>query len=317
MALHTPNIAVPAALCLLYCTSSLADDSWRFTGSARAGLEQQSNVNISELEQASGQADVATLLEAQLTAAWQATSQLRLESGYSVQDKNYREADDFDTRLHLAYLDAGYQLGSTTVGGNVYYALAELDQARFMTLQQASLYSMHSVSDSWFVRPAITLSEKSFDRFSQRDATTAGASVDSFWFFAQGKRFISLGLLYENEDSRDNAFSYQAPGLRLKLSGSYNLWQLNHKLQLGATLSQRTYQPAAGNAGVSDNTNLANTTPVSQREDTHTRLEASWQLDVNAHLALLTKLEHGDFSSTLDSADYRETRSSVSLQLSF
>ena len=308
MAFITRYAAVSAACCLVFCLPSQADDNWDFSASVSAGLEQQSNVNISELEQASGRSDIATLLEAELTAGWQASPALRLQSGYSVQDKNYHQSDDFDLRLHLAYLDGGYQLGSTTLGANLYYALAELDQVRFMTLQQASLYSMHSVSDSWFVRPAVTVSEKTFARFSQRDARTVAANVDSFWFFAQGKRFISLGLLYENEESRDQAFSYRAPGLKLKLSGSYSLWQLNHKLQLAATVSQRSYQPVASSTDDADKR---------RREDTHTQLQASWQLDFNAHLALLTELEHGDFSSTLDSADYRETRSSVSLQLHF
>jgi hypothetical protein len=298
--------AVPAALCLLCSTASHAADSWDFSARARAGLEQQSNVNISELEQASGQGDVASLLEADVTIGWQTTAKLRLEGGYSVQDKNYREANDFNTRLHLAYLDAGYQLSATTLGANVYYAQADLDQAQFLTLHQASLYSMHNLSDATFMRPAITVSNKSFARITERDATTTGASLDTFWFFAEGTRFINLGLLYENEDSRDNAFSYQAPGLRLKLSGRYNVWQLDHTLQLGAKFSQRSYQ------SVPDSNN---DTP--RRQDTQYQLEASWQLDINSHLALLTKLEHGDFSSTLDSADYRETRSSLALQLSF
>jgi hypothetical protein len=308
MALLTPSLAVSAALCLLCCTPSQADDSWRFTASARAGLEQQSNVNISELEQASGQADVASLLEADLTLAWQTTPLLRVESGYSVQDKNYRQKDDFNTRLHLAYLDASYQLGSTTVGTNLYYALAELDDARFLTLHQASLYGMHSLSDSGFVRPALTVSEKTFDRFSERDATTSSASVDTFWFFAQGQRFISLGLLYENEDSQDDTYSYQAPGFRIKLSGNFTLWRLNHKLQLGAKLTERSYRSVTSRDKVNSHR---------RRQDNHTQLEASWQLDINSHLAVLTKLEHGDFNSTLDSADYTETRSSLALQLSF
>ena len=302
----TRFIAAPAALCLLYALPVQAKDTLSVSTSVRAGLEQQSNVNISELEQASGQSDVATLLEADINLQWQTTSALRFEGGYSVQDKNYHQADAFDSRLQLAHLDASYQLGTHAFGTNLYYASADLAQTRFLTLQQASLYSMHNLSEATFMRPAVTFSNKTFDRFSERDVSTTSASLDTFWFFANAQRFITLGLLYENENSRGNAFSYQAPGLRLKISGRYNLWQFNHTLQLGAQFSQRNYQ------SVPDSNN---DTP--RRQDTQYQLEASWQLDVNAHLALLTKLEHGDFSSTLDSADYRETLSSVSLQLSF
>ena len=306
MAFLTRCIAAPVTLCLLSALPVQANDNLSVNASARAGLEQQSNVNISELEQASGQSDVATLLEADIKLQWQTTPALSLEAGYSVQDKNYHQADAFDSRLQLAYLDSSYQLGTHTIGGNLYYARADLAQTRFLTLQQASLYSMHNLNETTFMRPAVTVSNKTFDRFSERDANITSASLDTFWFFAEGRRFINLGLLYEDENSRDNAFSYQAPGLRLKLSGRYTLWQFDHTLQLGAKFSQRNYQ------SVPDSNN---DTP--RRQDTQYQLDVSWKLDVTSHLALLTKLEHGDFSSTLDSADYRETRGSLALQLSF
>lgn len=304
--INSSLIPLSAALSLLYVSAAQASDSWRYSGRASAGVEQQSNVTNRELDQASGSSDVATLLQAELTAQWQASEQLQLEGGYSIQDSNYRQADSFDTQLHLAYLDAGYQMNATTVGTNLYLARAILAGEGFLSLQQASVYAMHGASDSWFIRPALSWSEKQFDRLSARDASAFGASIDSFWFFTQGQRFISLGLMYEQEDSRDAMFSYQAPGLRLKLSGNYQLWQLDHTVQLGATLSQRRYAPATPSEAA---------TP--RREDTQTQLQVSWQLALNAHLAVLTKLQHGDFSSTLDSADYRETRSSVALQLSF
>lgn len=308
MAFLNRLIAAPALLCLLCCLPVQANDNLSVNASARAGLEHQSNVNISELEQASGQSDVATLLEADINVQWQTTPALRLEAGYSVQDKNYHQADAFDSRLQLAHLDASYQLGTHTIGTNLYYASADLAQARFLTLQQASLYSMHSIGDSSFVRPAITLSDKTFDRFSERDASTSSASLDAFWFFADAQRFITLGLLFDDENSRDQAFSYQAPGLRVRFSASYPLWQLEHKLQLGAKWSQRSY------SAVQPGDNAA---AASRRRDKQSQFEASWQLNLSANLAVLTKLEHGDFNSTLSSADYRETRSSLALQLSF
>ena len=277
---------------------SLGAESLTYSGKARVGAEYQSNVNISALEQASGQADSAVLLEAELAASWQASKSWKLDAGYSIQDKNYRQADAFNTRLQLAYVDGSYQLGKHTLGANLYYANAQLDNAAFLTLSQASLYSLLSASDSWFIRPALTVADKSFARNTERDANTFTASADNFWFFASGQRFLSLGLMWEKESSQDNAFSYTAPGVRLKVSNRFTLWQYQQQLQLGAKLSQRDYS-------------------ATQRSDTQTVLEASWQMNFNQHVALIGKLEHGDFSSTLDSADYRETRSAVLFQLGF
>jgi hypothetical protein len=303
MALLIRFAALPVALGFLLSAPAQAADNVSFSAKARAGVEYQSNVNISELEQASGRADIARLVEAELNTGWQASSALRFDGGYSIQDKNYRQSDDFDTQLHLAFIDAGYQLGRTTIGANLYYARANLESARFLTLQQVSVYSMHSINESWFVRPALTVAEKQFARFSERDAQTQSATLDSFWFFSAGQRFISVGLQYEQENSRERQFSYQAPGLSLKVSSSYTLWQLPQKLQLGAKLSQRDYNDVA--------------TQPSTRKDTHTQLEARWQLDFTPHIAMLAAVEHGDFSSSYDAADYRETRSALSFQLSF
>ncbi len=295
--------ATTAALSLLVSLPSHSTEAWDFSGQLTAGMEQQSNVNISQLEQATGQADVATLLSANLAASWQLSPAIKLSSGYNVQDKNYRTADDFNTRLQLAHLDASYQYGATTYGSNYYYALADLAGERFLTLNQASVYAMHSLKANWLIRPAITLTDKRFASVTARNAENYNVSTDSFWFFADGQHFITLGLLYEDENSLDDSFSYRAPGLRVKLSGQFSFWQLTQQVQVGVKVSRRQYQQAA-----EEN---------SARQDTHTQLQAEWQLKLSPAFSVLTAIEHGDFNSTLSTADYKETRSSVSLQYSF
>ncbi|GAB59897.1 surface lipoprotein assembly modifier [Rheinheimera nanhaiensis] len=300
--------AAAAALCLCFSLPMPANDNISFSASARAGLEQQSNVNISALEQASGQADVARLFEADARIQWQSTPALRVEAGYSLQDKNYRQADDFDSRLQLAHLDASYQIGAHSLGSNFYYAKADIAQTPFLTLKQASLYSMHSIGASRFIRPSITLSEKIFDQISQRNASNTSASIQTFWFFAQAQRFVTLGLHYEDESSRDNAFSYLAPGLSVRFSARWSLWQFEQQVQFGAKWSQRRYTARTATDNNADN---------SRRRDNHSQFDAHWQLNLSKNLATLIKLEHGNFSSTLASADYRETRGALALQLSF
>ncbi|GHG67519.1 hypothetical protein GCM10010919_16260 [Alishewanella longhuensis] len=277
---------------------SIGSDKIAFTGKARIGSEYQSNVNINAIEQASGQSDSAMLLEAELTTSWQATPQLRLDAGYSILDKNYRQANDFNTRLQLAYLDGSYMLGKHTIGANFYHANAQLNKVDFLRLNQASLYSLLHCGDTWFIRPALTFAEKTFASIHERDANTFSASTDAFWFSGSGMRFLSMGLVWEDESTQDPTFSYRAPGLRVKLSNRFTRWQFAQQLQVGAKVSQRDYQ-------------------TTQRSDTHTVIDASWQLNLNPQFAIIGKMEHGDFSSTLDRADYRETRTALLLQFEF
>ena len=286
-------------------TTESAAPAWGFSGKVRAGLEYQSNVNVSELNQASGRSDNARLLETDVNASWQATDKLQVFAGYSLQDKQYQNADDYNLRLQLAFLDSQYQLGATSLGINLYHADARLASAPFLTLTQSSVYAMHSASDTWYLRPALTLGQKRFDNINGRDAQTRSLSADSFWFSADGQRFISLGLRYDWEAADATEFRYQAPAVQLKMSTRFTAWTLPQQLQFGARVARRQYQSHS----------VANT--AAARNDLQRQLDLQWQLGLSEHFALISKLEFGDFQSILDSADYTESRGSLSLQLSF
>jgi|GEM_PF-1145875 len=298
-------------LSLLFCpvwaaqTTAAATPVWDFSGNARAGLEYQSNVNVSELKQASDQADTARLLEADLNASWQATAQWKLLAGYSLKDKQYKEADDFNLRLQLVHLDSQYQLGSSSVGVNIYHADAQLASAPFLTLNQSSIYAMHSASNTWYLRPSFTWGQKRFDNLAGRNANTRSLSADSFWFSQDGQRFISFGLRYDWEHADAAEFRFQAPAVQLKISTSYTAWELAQQVQLGARIAQRRYQ-THGVANKAD-----------KRNDMQQQFDLQWQLGLSKHFAIISKAEHGNFQSIVDNADFTETRGSLAVQLSF
>ncbi|GGQ31082.1 surface lipoprotein assembly modifier [Shewanella litoralis] len=310
MALFNRNTALSTAIVLtsasplLWVNVSANDnvDAWSFSGKAKAGMEYQSNVNISELEQASGESDSAVVLDAQLDLGWQVSDNLRIDSGYSINDKSYQTASDYDSRLQLAFADVSYALTTTTIGANVYHAQADLDGSDFLTLNQFSVYTMHSLSDSWFLRPSLVHADKQFDQIEQRDAKSYSAAVDSFWFFNQGQRFISVGATYEDEEANATEFSYTATGLNARISNQFSLWQIQQKIQFGAKLSQRDYQTQDDG---------------SRRDDIHQQYDAKWEVNLGQHWAVLTSVEYGDFQSTLSTADYDETRAGLMLQASF
>lgn len=286
-------------------TAESATPAWDFSGKVRAGLEYQSNVNVSELKQASGQADTARLLEADLNTSWQATANWKLLAGYSLQDKQYKATDDFNLRLHLAYLDSQYQLGATTVGVNLYHADAQLASEPFLTFAQSSIYAMHGASDTWYLRPAFTLGRKHFADLTARNADTRSISADSFWFSQDGQRFISFGLRYDWEKAVVEEFRYQSPAVQLKMSTTFTAWELAQQLQFGARIAQRRYETHSA----------ANKTD--KRNDLQHQLDVQWQLGLSKDFAIISKVEHGNFQSIVDSADYKETRGSLSVQLSF
>ncbi|UJF22626.1 surface lipoprotein assembly modifier [Shewanella sp. OMA3-2] len=306
MALSYRYAAISTAIVIAIGSSSTyakaSSDDLSLSGKVKAGMEYQSNVNISELEQASGESDTAVVLDAQVDLGWQISNKVRLDSGYSINEKRYQTASDYDSRLQLAFVDMSYAISTTTIGASVYHAQADLDNSDFLTLNQASVYSMHTLNDSWFLRPSVMVADKQFSQFAARDAKNYTAGLDSFWFFNQGQRFISLGVTYEDEKTQSPEFSYTAPGMTARVSNQFSLWQLQHKLQFGVKLTQRGYQTQ--NDG-------------NDRDDVQQQYDAKWEVNFGQHWAVLTSIEYGDFQSTLSSANYDDTRAGLMLQASF
>lgn len=297
-----------AMLLLTPATDAATGSNPQLSGAVRAGAAYHSNVNNSQLEQASGRGDSARVLEAEIKTRWAATNQWQLEGGYSFSDTAYRQADSYSSQLHLLYADSSYRFGAHTAGVNLYYANARLDDADFLTLRQASLYSMHMLQNQLVLRPALTIGEKHFTQFSARNSTSLNAAVDSFWFYDGSGRFISVGLLAEQERSDDVQYRYKAAGIRLKWSGQYQFWHDKQQFQLALRYNRRDYEHSSSALPVNTD---------AERQDNQLQLEAVWQWHLNDYFALHTKLEHGDFDSTLQTANYRDSRASVLLALSF
>lgn len=299
-------------LTLVTCTlvaagwSSLTSAEEQFSVSVRVdtSAEHNSNVSVSELETATGESDSAFVLDFAVDAQWQPRTALNLDFGYNYSDRRYREFSDFDLAMHLLYGDLSYDFNDYTVGGNYYYADAQLGGDGFMELHQRSLYIARLFADAWYVRTAVVQSDKTFATLASRDADTIGLTADAFYFFNQGRSFLLFGANYDDEDARIDAFSYQGTTFRLRYSHRFSIWNRDARMQLGYRWHTRDYR------GI--------TPEIEQRrDDRHQVLEARFELPVLDKLSVISLVERGDYRSNLDSADYNETRVSLGLRLAF
>ena len=269
-----------------------------------AGVEQDSNLNIVELDQSSEESDLAVLLGAKADGKWQVSEKFALSGGYSYAGKTYQDQSAYDLALHQFSVDASYSAELLTVGASFHYADANLNKKDFLELQQTSFYVSKLLNERFYLRSAVNLQNKDFAGLRERNAENVAWVNDGFVFFNQGKSFVALGFGIENENAKLHELDYKANTLRAKASHQYELWDKSQKLQAGWRYFTRDY------AGV-------NAEIKSKRNDSAHVSELEWEVNFTDHIAAVTKVEYGQYDSNLPSADYSETRTSLTLKARF
>jgi hypothetical protein len=301
--------------------SSDTGSEFEFDGELQLGAEYNTNVHIKELELASGESDISSILAGQLNGHWRPTDKLKLDMSYSLRQQEQLKASQFDSQLQLMSADLSYGFDLFTLGSNFYHANAKLADDPFLTMQQASLYGAGFASDKLYLRASLTLADKEFDKTPMRDADNTTLTTDLYYFLDSGKSFVSLGISYGEEEAKDTAFSYHNWGAKLGWSTQTVGWEMEQKWQLGWQWDKRDYSKGITSANAaSDSKNIYHFAPYqssSERNDYLNKLYASWEIAFTSYLALETKLEYGDTDSSLSSADYRDTRSSMLLKVRF
>jgi hypothetical protein len=294
------------ALIFLQTTTVRAEDS--ATASAdfevSAGAEQDSNLNVVELDRSSNESDIAALLNAKVDANWKPVGKLSLSGGYAYSSKTYQNNDNYNLAIHQLSADAHYDFDAITMGGSYHKAKAILDGKSFLDLQQTSIYASKLINNKIYLRIAANNQNKHFSSLSERSATNTGFVGDLFIFSNGGKTFVNLGMSNEKEDAHAKQFDYSGINLKAKVANKFSLWNKENKLQLGYRYLKRDY------SGITPEIR-------EKRNDTGNIAEASWEIAFSPKISVETKLEHGKYKSNLDAADYSETRVAVLLKAKF
>ena len=269
-----------------------------------AGLEQDSNLNVVELDKSSNESDIAALLNAKLDANWKPVEKLSLSGGYSYSSKTYQENDIYNLAIHQFFADASYDFSAITAGASYHNANAILDGKSFLDLQQTSIYASKLINNKIYLRAAVNNQDKHFSGVSARNAENSGFSGDVFIFSNAGKTFVNFGVSNEKENALAKQFDYEGINLKAKVSNKFLLWNKENKLQLGYRYLKRDY------SGVTPEIKT-------KRHDTGNIAEGSWEISFTPKISLETKLEHGKYKSNLDAADYSDSRLSVMLKARF
>ncbi|RYY77167.1 MAG: DUF560 domain-containing protein [Gammaproteobacteria bacterium] len=302
------SIQLSAFLALIFLQATTAKAENPAAASAdfeiSAGAEQDSNLNIVELDRSSNESDIAALLNAKVDANWKPVEKLSLSGGYAYSSKTYQNNDNYNLAIHQLSADAHYDFDEITMGGSYHNAKAILDGKSFLDLKQTSVYASKLINNKIYLRIAANNQDKNFSSLSERNATNKGFAGDLFIFSNGGKTFVNLGVANEKEDANAKQFDYSGINLKAKVANKFSLWNKENKLQLGYRYLKRDY------SGITPEIKA-------KRYDTGNIAEASWEVAFTPKISVETKLEHGKYKSNLDAADYSETRVAVLLKAKF
>ncbi|WP_027329029.1 hypothetical protein [Marinimicrobium agarilyticum] len=302
-----------------------SDKKADFNVKLQAGGAYDSTLSVASLDQISNQGDWANVLYGRVGGELYPTERITLKGSYSLSSRRYHEVSEFDQDLGIASLDAAIDLAGITWGLSRHMADAELASEPLLDLTQNSLYAAKLFSSGVYVRGAYTDSEKRFENNRDRNADDEELAADVYYFLNESRTFWSLGVGRQVEHAHSPAFDNTALKLRARYSHTGSIAGQESRIQLGWRYQDRDYgneeslpvTDSGTEQGLPGTGSAMSPTGRGTRHDRSHVVEAIWTLSFLEWLALETKVEHGNYRSNFDAADYRETGVSALLSVEF
>ena len=269
------------------------DDWYKTEFTAAAGLEYDSNVGVPDLDQNTGSADEALVIELGGKVSVVPLENLTLRAGYTFDATQYETFDEFSLQTHLATLEGEYDFGVLKAGLLVNAAHARLDGDGYLDYTQVSPNVSKLFFDTVFLRAAYLDIEKEFEIANDRDADGQGGQVDAFIFLDGTQRYIILGAKQVEEDAVNNEFDLTEWGLKARYIHRTDILSQPAKLRLGLELEDQDYDAVTQSIG-------------EVRSDEKLRGEARAEFQITEPLVIDIGYAYTDRSSNLPSADYDE-----------
>lgn len=269
-----------------------------------AGVKQDSDVGIADIDSSSGSSDSARTLEAGISSRIPVSGVLDMRLGYDYSDTAYSELSEFDLGLHhvvaeLALDTAGF-VSALTVDRYVAY----LDDDAYLGIIQVTPNVSKLIGNSLYLRAAYTDARKEYDTLAIRNADNESLRVDAYWLLDGMDRYIAIGLQSGKEDAADDELDYDSVVTMLTLGQTLSALSLPVEFKAQVKLENRDY--------------LQVTESIQQeRRDDRLRASLSATIPLFDHFELEGTIERSATESNLDSADVDKIVYGLSLSASF
>lgn len=264
-----------------------------FSFEVETGVEYDSNVALLEVDTSTGAGDASALLNFGVGFDAPTEGAFDFEAGYNFSETAHEDFSDFDLRIHRGSSTLSYDFGRVDAGAILQYARAELDGARFMTLQQTSPYLSALIGKSAFLRFSYTRSDKEFESRPTRAAKADSWSSDLYYFLDGLRTYVLVGYRHDDEDAIDAQFDYTGDRFRARISHRFALGSRELTLKAGLRSEQRDYKGETPSIGA-------------RRRDDRLQFEASGELSLTERLTATLAYRRSNNDSNLPAVDFDE-----------
>lgn len=294
LALATLAIAAPA----------ISEETTKLTFEASSGVAGDTNVGAPDLDQNTGQGDVALLLRGKIQLDVKPTEKLVLRGGYEASQTSYQDFGAFDLTTHRGFAEAEYDFDVVKAGVLANYVHARLDGDGYLDYAQVSPNVSKLVGDKLFLRGAYVRTEKDFKTSDGRDASGDAGRIDTFYFLDGTRQYVTVGGEVGTEDANSDLFDLDHASAKGAYVQRFGVLGRDAKMRLGAEIEQRDYDAVD---------------PVieARREDKIMSATSDLEVPLYGSVSMDLGYEYRDHSSNLDSADYDEHVGSVELKVAF
>lgn len=275
-----------------------------FTFDATASFEHDNNVALLDLDNSSGEADTATVLDAGINMQIATSKRTSIQVGYDYSGTTYQQFSEYDLTLHHFAAEAAFSGRHIDAALTVDRFAGVLDGDDYLTLTQISPSVARLFGSHVYLRGAYITANKEYDVLSGRNADSEALRLDTYFLIDGMNRYLSLGLQKTAEDANNLELDFD--GLQAAIAYGHKLKLPLMKLQLKAQLryEQRDYlnSTAAINA---------------RRSDTRMRSSLNAAIPFTDHVKLEGTIEHTNNESNLDTAAIDKMTYSLGLSVRF
>lgn len=303
--MNKPVIVISLLVGLTGAVTAQSEDSKpEFDLEASAGYQHDSNVNVAELDDNTGRADNALLLELGLDSKLPVTEKLIFTAAYGFSSTTHDQFSEFDLAMHHVKAGLDYRFSGFDSGLSVDHFAASLDGDSYLKVTQVAPNLSRLFGESFYLRGSYIASDKAFDANPGRNADNAAIRADAYVLFDGMRRFLSLSYVMDREDAHANEFDYNGMRTKIAYGQTFDFGRKDLKLKSHLQYENRDYSNMTESIGAA-------------RHDKRLRAGLSAALALSEHLEMRGEAEYGDSTSNLAAANFEETVYSLNVGLAF